>query len=78
VSEGRGDLDSLRRNVMTSSGTITLMDFRHGKVVEIDEDIPPLGVPAEQDAEATGPSAETGAVGVVFGSIGSPPNNERG
>jgi hypothetical protein len=59
---------------MTSSNTITLMDFRNGKVVEIDESIPPLGAQAEQGAEMT---AEPAGAGVVFGSIGSPPHNER-
>jgi hypothetical protein len=59
---------------MTSPNTITLMDFRHGKVVEIDESIPPLGAKAGQGAEMT---AETAEAGVVFGSIGSPPHNER-
>jgi hypothetical protein len=54
------------------------MDFRHGNVVEIDEDIPPLGVRAEPEAEATGPSAETDGAGVVFGSIGSPPEQRGG
>jgi hypothetical protein len=59
---------------MNGSNTITLMDFRHGQVVEIDESIPPIGAPAERDAEA--PTKSAGG-GVVFGSIGSPPPRAR-
>jgi hypothetical protein len=59
----------LRSKPMTTA-TLTLMDFRHGTVEEIDETTPPLGLRDVGDVGET-PLVEAVA-GIEFASIASP------